>query len=157
MFGEKLTTLVPLPRLRLLRYHGILAARDLDRIVSAKPVAEPPAGDCDSSSPPFGPRLTASRPTSGTGVRVGPPLLAGKGNPPARPAVLTTAPHESVGQNAAFEVGPLDMERQSVLPTFGCAGEGFQMPGEDLVEGLLFRLAAALRGWADRCGRMVPV
>ena len=85
-----------------------------------------------------------------------PPLLAGKGNGPARPAVLTPGAHEPVGQNAAFEVGPhllLDLERQSVLGRSGLLEKGFQMPGEDLVEGLLFRFAATVLGWADRCGR----
>ena len=39
------------------RYHGVLAPRDRDRILPANPVAEPPAADCDSSGPPCGHRL----------------------------------------------------------------------------------------------------
>ncbi len=56
---EKLAALVPPPRLHLLRYHGVLAprARSRDRIVPAKPVAEPAAADCDASAPSSGHRL----------------------------------------------------------------------------------------------------
>ena len=56
---EKLAALVPPPRLHLLRYHGLLAprARARDRIVPAKPVAEPSAAACDASAPSCGHRL----------------------------------------------------------------------------------------------------
>ena len=70
-------------------------------------------------------------------------------NATVRLAHLTTGPHELVRQNAAFKVGAhlfLAMERQSVLGRSGLLEKCFQMPGEDLVEGLLFRLAAAVRG-----------
>ena len=93
--------------------------------------------------------------------RAEPSLLAGKGNRPARPAVLTTGPHEPVGQNPAFEVGPhllLDVERQLVLGRSGLLEKGFQMPGEDLVEGLLFRFAGRYAGVRiSAVAGMVPV
>ena len=72
--------------------------------------------------------------------RAEPSLLAGNGNDPARPAVLTTGLHEPVGQIAAFEVAPhlfLDMERHPVLGRSGMLEKGFQRPGEDPVWGLL--------------------
>ena len=94
------------------------------------------------------------RPCAGRNRRGRPPLLAGKGNRPACPEVLTTGAHEPVGQHAAFQVGAhlfLDMERQAVLGGSGVLEKGFQMPGEDLVEELLFRFATAVLGRADRC------
>ena len=56
---EKLAALVPPPRFHLLRYHGVLAprARDRDRIVPAKPVAQPSAADGDPRPQPCGHRL----------------------------------------------------------------------------------------------------
>ncbi len=56
---ERLAALVPPPRLHLLRYHGVLApcARDRDRIVPAKPVAESLAADGDPRPQPCGHRL----------------------------------------------------------------------------------------------------
>ncbi len=56
---EKLAALVPPPRFHLLRYHGVLAprARDRDRIVPAKPVAQPSAADGDPRPQPGGHRL----------------------------------------------------------------------------------------------------
>ena len=58
---EELTALVPLPRFHLLRYHGVLAprarARGRDRIVPAKPGAEPSAADGDASAASCGYRL----------------------------------------------------------------------------------------------------
>ncbi len=50
---ERLAALVPPPRLHLIHYHRILApcARDRDRIVPAKPVAESPAVDSDPRPP----------------------------------------------------------------------------------------------------------
>ncbi len=55
---EKRAALVPPPRLHLLRYHGVLASRTRarDRIVPAKPVAEP-AADGDTSAPSCAHRL----------------------------------------------------------------------------------------------------
>ena len=40
-----------------------------------------------------------------------------------------------------------------MLGRSGLLEKGFQMPGEDLVKGLLFRFAATVLGWADRCDR----
>ena len=56
---EKLTALVPPPRLHLLRYHGVLAprARARDRIVPAQPGAEPAAADASTSAAACGHRL----------------------------------------------------------------------------------------------------
>ena len=63
---EKLAALVPPPRFHLLRYrfhllryHGVLAARARarDRIVPAKPVAEPSAADGSASATSCGHRL----------------------------------------------------------------------------------------------------
>ena len=54
-----LAALVPPPRFHLLRYHGVLAprARARERIVPAKPVAEPAAADGDASAASCGHRL----------------------------------------------------------------------------------------------------
>ena len=49
---EKLTALIPPPRLHLLRYYGVLGPRARDRIVPTKPVEEPPAAEGNSSAPP---------------------------------------------------------------------------------------------------------
>ncbi len=54
---EKLAALVPPSRFHLLRYHGVLAPRARDRIVPAKPVAEPSAADGDASAASCGHRL----------------------------------------------------------------------------------------------------
>ncbi len=56
---EKRAALVPPPRFHLLRYHGVLAprARARERIVPAKPVAEPSAADGDASAVSCGHRL----------------------------------------------------------------------------------------------------
>ncbi len=56
---EKLAALVPPPRFHLLRYQGVLAirARTRDRIVPAKPVAEPSAADGAASAASCGHRL----------------------------------------------------------------------------------------------------
>ena len=54
---EKLAALVPSPRFHLLRYHGVLVPRARDRIVPAKPVAEPSAADGAASAAPCSHRL----------------------------------------------------------------------------------------------------
>ena len=56
---EKLAALVPPPRFHLLCYHGVLAprARARERIVAAKPVAEPSAADGSASAASCGHRL----------------------------------------------------------------------------------------------------
>ena len=56
---KKLAALVSPPRFHLLRYHGVLAPRTRarDRIVPAKPVAEPSAADGDASAAPCSYRL----------------------------------------------------------------------------------------------------
>ena len=56
---EKRAALVPPPRFHLLRYHGVLAPRPRarERIVPAKPVAEPSAADGDASPASCGHRL----------------------------------------------------------------------------------------------------
>ena len=54
---EKLAALVPPPRFHLVRYHGVLAPRARDRIVPAKPFAEPSAEDGDTSAPSCSHRL----------------------------------------------------------------------------------------------------
>ncbi len=53
---EKRAVLVPPLRLHLLRYPSVLVPRARDRIVPAKPVAEPSAADCDASAPSGGHR-----------------------------------------------------------------------------------------------------
>jgi hypothetical protein len=63
--------------------------------------------------------------------------------------LLTTRPHEPVGQHATLEISPhlfLDVKGQVVLGGPGLLEKGLPIPSQDLVEGFLFGLTPTV-GW----------
>jgi hypothetical protein len=74
--------------------------------------------------------------------------LAGKGDRPTLPTVFAAKPHESMGQDAALQVGAqllLDVPRQLVPGRASALHEGLQMLCQNPVQRMLFWLVAAIR------------